>query len=115
MPASRPFPPLSSGLEEHHVGTSDLELEQTRSPALRLHVVDHGARHLPLYRESHSKKLAQHQCRPRSPEKYRAEDGSSSVNLDFDWDGDMFAARRKQPVDLTLKEGTRTCCPFRSK
>jgi hypothetical protein len=41
------------------------------------------------------------------PEKYRAEDGSSSVNLDFDWDGGhVRGTSENKPVDLTLKEGT---------
>jgi hypothetical protein len=41
------------------------------------------------------------------PEKYRAQEGSSSVNLDFDWDGGYArGSSEDKPVELKLKSGT---------
>ena len=40
------------------------------------------------------------------PEKYRAEDGSASVDLDFDWNaGRARGTSEKKPVDLSIKDG----------
>ena len=41
------------------------------------------------------------------PEKYRAEDGTSSVNIDFDWDSlQARGVSETKPVSLKLSEGT---------
>ena len=92
-----------------NVGTSDLELKQDTEPGHYLYtwsITAHGI--FRLYRDEVTQKSwlsidADHV----RPEKYRAEDGSSSVNLDFDWDGGhVRGTSENKPVDLTLKEGT---------
>jgi hypothetical protein len=92
-----------------NVGTSDLELKQDSEPGHYVYtwsITAHGI--FRLYRDEVTQKSwlsidADHV----RPEKYRAEDGSSSVNLDFDWDGGhVRGTSENKPVDLTLKEGT---------
>ena len=92
-----------------NVGTSDLELKQDTDPGHYVYtwsITAHGI--FRLYRDEVTQKSwlsidADHV----RPEKYRAEDGSSSVNLDFDWDGGhVRGTSENKPVDLTLKEGT---------
>jgi hypothetical protein len=92
-----------------NVGTSDLELKQDSEPGHFVYtwsITAHGI--FRLYRDEVTQKSwlsidADHV----RPEKYRAEDGSSSVNLDFDWDGGhVRGTSENKPVDLTLKEGT---------
>jgi hypothetical protein len=92
-----------------NVGTSDLELEQDTEPGHYLYtwsITAHGI--FRLYRDEVTQQSwlsidADHV----RPEKYRAEDGSSTVNLDFDWDGGhVRGTSENKPVDLTLKEGT---------
>jgi uncharacterized protein DUF3108 len=92
-----------------NVGTSDLELKQDTEPGHYLYtwsITAHGI--FRLYRDEVTQKSwlsidADHV----RPEKYRAEDGSSSVNLDFDWDGGhVRGTSENKPVDLTLREGT---------
>ena len=91
------------------VGTSDLELKQDTEPGHYLYtwtITAHGI--FRLYRDEVTQKSwlsidADHV----RPEKYRAEDGSSSVSLDFDWDaGQVGGMSEKKPVDLKLKDGT---------
>src|ERR1700676_2843063 len=92
-----------------NVGTSDLELKQDTEPGHYLYtwsITAHGI--FRLYRDEVTQKswLSVNADHVR-PEKYRAEDGSSSVNLDFDWDGGhVRGTSENKPVDLTLKEGT---------
>ena len=92
-----------------NVGTSDLELKQDTEPGHYLYtwsITAHGI--FRLYRDEVTQKswLSINADHVR-PEKYRAEDGSSSVNLDFDWDGGhVRGTSENKPVDLTLKEGT---------
>ena len=92
-----------------NVGTSDLELKQDTDPGHYVYtwsITAHGI--FRLYRDEVTQKSslsidADHV----RPEQYRAEDGSSSVNLDFDWDGGhVRGTSENKPVDLTLKEGT---------
>ena len=92
-----------------NVGTSDLELKQDTEPGHYVYtwsITAHGI--FRLYRDEVTQQSwlsidADHV----RPEKYRAEDGSSSVNLDFDWDGGhVRGTSENKPVDLTLKEGT---------
>lgn len=92
-----------------NVGTSDLELKQDTEPGHYLYTWTITARGIfRLYRSEVTQKswLSVNADHVR-PDKYSAEDGSSSVNLDFDWN----AARARgtsegKPVDLKLKEGT---------
>ena len=92
-----------------NVGTSDLELKQDTEPGHYLYtwsITAHGI--FRLYRDEVTQKswLSVNADHVR-PERYRAEDGSSSVNLDFDWDGGhVRGTSENKPVDLTLKEGT---------
>jgi hypothetical protein len=92
-----------------NVGTSDLELKQDTEPGHYLYtwtITAHGI--FRLYRDEVTQKswlnISADHVRP---EKYRAEDGSSSVNLDFDWDaGHVRGTSEKKPVDLKLDDGT---------
>jgi len=92
-----------------NVGTSDLELKQDTEPGHYVYtwsITAHGI--FRLYRDEVTQQswLSINADHVR-PEKYRAEDGSSSVNLDFDWDGGhVRGTSEDKPVDLTLKEGT---------
>jgi hypothetical protein len=92
-----------------NVGTSDLDLKQDTEPGHYLYtwsITAHGI--FRLYRDEVTQKswLSINADHVR-PEKYRAEDGSSSVSLDFDWDGGhVRGTSENKPVDLTLKEGT---------
>jgi len=92
-----------------NVGTSDLELEQDAEAGHYLYtwtITAHGI--FRLYRDEVTQKswLSVNAGHAR-PEKYRAEDGSSSVSLDFDWDsGHVSGTSEKKPVDLKLKDGT---------
>jgi Protein of unknown function (DUF3108) len=91
------------------VGTSDLELKQDAEPGHYVYtwtITAHGI--FRLYRAEVTQKswLSINAGHVR-PEKYRAEDGSSNVNLDFDWDGRRArGVSETKPVDLILKDGT---------
>ena len=92
-----------------NVGTSDLELKQDTEPGHYVYTWTITARGIfRLYRAGVTQKswLSINAGHAR-PEKYRAEDGSSSVNLDFDWDGRRArGVSETKPVDLILKDGT---------
>jgi hypothetical protein len=92
-----------------NVGTSDLELKEDTEPGHYLYTWTITARGVfRLYRSEVTQRswlsvVADHV----RPEKYRGEDGSSSVDLDFDWGaGRVRGTSEKKPVDLMLKEGT---------
>ncbi|MGC1523464.1 MAG: DUF3108 domain-containing protein [Steroidobacteraceae bacterium] len=91
-----------------NVGTSDLELKQDAEPGHYLYTWTITARGIfRLYRDEVTQKswlsiIANH----ARPDKYRAEDGKSSVNLDFDWDaGRVRGTSEDKSVDLALKVG----------
>ena len=92
-----------------NVGTSDLELKPDGEPGHYLYTWTITARGIfRLYRSEVTQKswfsIVDEHVRP---EKYRGEDGSSSVELDFDWSGGRIrGTSEKKPVDLALKEGT---------
>jgi Protein of unknown function (DUF3108) len=92
-----------------NVGTSDLELKPDAQPGHYLYtwtITAHGI--FRLYRAEVTQKswLSINADHVR-PEKYRAEDGSSSVSLDFDWDaGRVSGTSEKKTIDLKLKAGT---------
>jgi hypothetical protein len=92
-----------------NVGTSDLELKQDTEPGHYLYTWTITARGIfRLYRSEVTQKswLSVNADHVR-PDKYRAEDGSSSVNLDFDWNaGRARGTSEDKAVDLKLKEGT---------
>jgi Protein of unknown function (DUF3108) len=92
-----------------NVGTSDLELKQDTAPGHYLYtwtITAHGI--FRLYRDEVTQQsLLSINADHVRPEKYRAEDGSSSVNLEFDWDaGRVSGTSEKKAVDLKIKEGT---------
>jgi hypothetical protein len=91
------------------VGTSDLELKQDTEPGRYLYTWTITARGIfRLYRDEVTQKswlsiVGDHV----RPEKYRGEDGSSSVDLEFDWNaGRVHGTSEKKPVDLAIKDGT---------
>jgi hypothetical protein len=92
-----------------NVGTSDLELKNDAEPGRYLYTWKITARGVfRLYRDEVTQKswlsISADHVRP---EKYRAEDGSSTVDLDFDWDtGRARGTSESKAVDLKLKEGT---------
>ncbi|MEP6884995.1 MAG: DUF3108 domain-containing protein [Gammaproteobacteria bacterium] len=92
------------------VGTSDLELKEGPEPGRYVYtwtITAHGIFRL-VYRDDLVQKswFGIHADHVR-PMKYRAVDGSSSVDLDFDWDGGRVRGTSEtKQVDLKLKEGT---------
>ncbi|MGB6353618.1 MAG: DUF3108 domain-containing protein [Steroidobacteraceae bacterium] len=92
-----------------NVGTSDLELKQDTEPGHYLYTWTITARGIfRLYRSEVTQKswLSVHADHVR-PDRYHAEDGSSSVNLDFDWDARRARGTSEgKPVDLKLEQGT---------
>ena len=92
-----------------NVGTSDLELKPDTEPGHYVYtwtITAHGI--FRLYRAEVTQKswLSINAGHVR-PEKYRAEDGSSNVNLDFDWEGRRArGVSETKPVDLPLSGGT---------
>jgi hypothetical protein len=92
-----------------NVGTSDLELKPDSEPGHYLYTWTITARGVfRLYRNEVTQRswlsVVDEHVRP---EKYRGEDGSSSVELDFDWSGGRIrGTSERKPVDLALKEGT---------
>jgi hypothetical protein len=91
------------------VGTSDLDLEQDTEPQHYVYTWTITARGIfRLYRAEVTQKswLSINADHVR-PDKYRAEDGTSHVDLDFDWVGrHARGTSEDKPVDLTLKDGT---------
>ncbi|HXC09014.1 MAG TPA: DUF3108 domain-containing protein [Steroidobacteraceae bacterium] len=91
-----------------NVGTSDLELKQDAEPGHYLYTWTITARGIfRLYRDEVTQKswLSINADHVR-PDKYRAEDGKSTVNLDFDWDaGRVRGTSEDKAVDLKLKDG----------
>jgi hypothetical protein len=91
-----------------NVGTSDLELKPDAEPGHYLYtwtITAHGI--FRLYRPEVTQKswLSINGDHAR-PEKYRAEDGSSTVSLDFDWDaGRVTGTSESKTVDLKVKDG----------
>jgi Protein of unknown function (DUF3108) len=92
-----------------NVGTSDLELKPDTEPGRYIYtwtITAHGI--FRLYRaEVTQKSWLRINAGHVRPEKYRAEDGSSNVSLDFDWEGRRArGVSETKPVDLPLSDGT---------
>ncbi len=92
-----------------NIGTSDLELKPDVQPGRYIYTWTITARGIfRLYRDKVTQKSwltidADH----ARPEKYYAEDGSATVNLDFDWNsGHARGTSETKPVELILKDGT---------
>jgi len=92
-----------------NIGTSDLELKPDAQPGRFIYTWTITARGIfRLYRDKVTQKswLSINSDHAR-PEKYYAEDGSSTVSLDFDWNERRARGTSEtKPVDLTLKDGT---------
>jgi Protein of unknown function (DUF3108) len=92
-----------------NVGTSDLDLKQDAEPGHYVYTWTITARGIfRLYRaEVTQKSWISINAGHARPDKYHAEDGSSSVNLDFDWTAKRArGTSENKPVDIALKEGT---------
>jgi Protein of unknown function (DUF3108) len=93
-----------------NVGTSDIELTTDGSPGHYLYTWTVTARG--IFRLVYSNDVIQKSWMSVvgnhvRPEKYRAEQGQSTVNIDFDWDGGHARGTNEtKPVDLKLREGT---------
>jgi hypothetical protein len=91
-----------------NVGTSDLELKHDAQPGHYLYTWTITARGIfRLYRDEVTQKswLSINADHVR-PDKYRAEDGRSSVSLDFDWDtGHVHGTSEDKAVDLKVNDG----------
>jgi hypothetical protein len=111
--AEAPIAPFSARYQADwksiSVGTSDLELKPDTDPGHYVYtwtITAHGI--FRLYRAEVTQKswLSINAGHVR-PEKYRAEDGASNVNLDFDWEGRRArGVSESKPVDLALSDGT---------
>jgi Protein of unknown function (DUF3108) len=92
-----------------NVGTSDLELKGDTEPDHFVYTWTITARGIfRLYRAEVTQRswLSIYADHVR-PDKYRAEDGSSTASLDFDWIAKRArGTSENKPVDLSLKEGT---------
>jgi hypothetical protein len=92
-----------------NVGTSDLKLERDADPGHYVYTWTITARGIfRLYRAQVTQKswLSINGDHVR-PDRYHAEDGASSVNLDFDWNSRRArGTSEKKPVDLALPDGT---------
>jgi hypothetical protein len=92
-----------------NIGTSDLDLKPDTEPGHFVYTWTITARGIfRLYRDKVTQKswlsLAAEHVRP---DKYRAEDGKSKVDLDFDWNSrHARGTSENKAVDLTLKDGT---------
>ena len=116
-PASPTSPDVGLPFSAHYtadwktinVGTSDLKLEQDTEPGHYVYTWTITARGIfRLYRaEVTQKSWLSINAGHARPEKYHAEDGSSTVNLDFDWSAKRArGTSENKPVDLALKDGT---------
>ena len=93
-----------------NVGTSDLELHPDNESGGYLYTWTMRARG--VFRIIYSNDVIQTSWFSVAdghvrPQKYRAEDGASTVQIDFDWDGGRaHGVSEKKPVDVKLHEGT---------
>jgi hypothetical protein len=92
------------------VGSSDLELRADTQPGHYIYKWTITARG--IFRLAYSNDVTQQSWFSViddhvRPEKYRAEEGSSTISFDFDWDsGHARGLSEDKPVDLKLKHGT---------
>lgn len=92
------------------VGTSDLQLKEDTQSGRYVYTWTITARG--IFRLAYRNDVIQTSWFSISgghvrPTKYRAVDGSSSVTLDFDWDGGRIRGTSEtKPVDLQLRDGT---------
>ncbi len=93
-----------------NVGTSDLVLEQDTAQGNFIYtwtVSAHGIFRLVYSHDVVQKSWLSVIDDHVRPEKYRADDGTATVHIDFDWnDGRARGATEKKPVDIKLGDGT---------
>jgi hypothetical protein len=93
-----------------NVGTSDLELKPDADPGHYVYTWTVAARG--IFRLAYANDVIQTSWLSMKadhvrPERYRAQDGPSTVSLDFDWNGGHASGVvEKKPVDLKLEPGT---------
>ena len=103
------FRALRGRMEGHHRRDQrSATAQRRRTAALPLQMDDHGAR---IFRLVYRNDLTQQSWFSVigdhvRPEKYRAEQGASSVSLDFDWNGGRPAACRKTSRWISAQERT---------
>jgi hypothetical protein len=92
------------------VGTSDLDLKTDTAPGGYIYTWTVTARG--IFRLVYANDVIQKSWFSVTndhvrPEKYRAEDGTSTANIDFDWEaGHAQGQTEKKPVNLKLSDGT---------
>lgn len=91
------------------VGTSDLDLKADSAPDSYIYtwrIAAHGIFRLVYSNDVVQKSWFAFVDGHVRPAKYRADDGPSSVSLEFDWDkGHARGLSETKPVDLALKDG----------
>jgi hypothetical protein len=110
-PAIAPFSAhYTADWKSINVGTSDLQLKPDSVPGNYLYTWTMAARG--VFRLAYGNDVIQKSWFSVTadhvrPEKYRAEEGASTVSIDFDWsDGHARGTSEKKPVNLALDEGT---------
>jgi hypothetical protein len=92
------------------VGASDLELKNDSLPGHYVYtwtITAHGIFRMVYRNDLIQKSWLSIEDGHARPSRYRAEDGSSSVDLDFDWAGGRVRGTSEtKPIDQELKEGT---------
>lgn len=92
-----------------NVGTSDLELQQDSSPGSYIYTWTVTARG--VFRIVYANDVVQKSWFSIvgdhvRPERYRADDGTSTASVDFDWqDGQARGETEKKPINLKLTDG----------
>jgi hypothetical protein len=92
------------------VGTSDIQLAQDSEPGRYVYTWTVSARG--IFRVAYSDDVVQKSWMSVSngqvrPERYRAREGSKTVELNFDWENKRATGvSETKPVDIALKEGT---------
>jgi hypothetical protein len=110
-PAIAPFSAhFTADWKSINVGTSDLELKPDPASGNYLYTWTMAARG--VFRIAYSQDVIQKSWFRVSgdhvrPDKYRAQEGASTVSVDFDWDGGRARGEsEKKAIDLELSEGT---------
>jgi Protein of unknown function (DUF3108) len=109
-PAIAPFSAhYSADWKSMNVGTSDLDLKQNAADGTYEYtwrITAHGVFRIVYSDDVIQKSWFSVKADHVRPEKYRAEQGGSTVSIDFDWGGGRaHGESEKKPVDLQLADG----------